>query len=132
MANGKAAISQYFSELIGDSYKTWKNTKIVMDGGTGTGKTFFNLNILGIYAKEQRKRVLYLCNRKGLKHQIIREVRALGVKETVYVMTYQQLESFINSNTIIGDFDYIIADECHYSTNDARFNDYTDISYNFL
>ena len=132
MANGKAAISQYFSDLIGDSYKTWKNTKIVMDGGTGTGKTFFNLNILGTYAKEQRKRVLYLCNRKGLKHQIIREVRALGLKETVYVMTYQQLESFINSNTIIGDFDYIIAAECHYSTNDARFNDYTDISYNFL
>ena len=56
------------------------------------------------------------------------QVQELGLKDIVYVMTYQQLENLIKINTIIGDFDYIIADECHYSTNDARFNDYTDIS----
>lgn len=132
MANGKAAIKLYFSDLIGEAYKGWHDTKLILDGGTGTGKTFFSLNMLGTYAKEQKKCILYLCNRSKLKYQIICKVQELGLKDIVYVMTYQQLENLIKINTIIGDFDYIIADECHYSTNDARFNDYTDISYNFL
>lgn len=60
MANGKAAISQYFSELIGDSYKTWKNTKIVMDGGTGTGKTF-SISIYLEYTQKIRENVYFIC-----------------------------------------------------------------------
>ena len=29
-------------------------------------------------------------------------------------------------------YDYIVADECHYFTTDALFNDYTDVSYNYI
>ena len=71
MANGKAAIKLYFSDLIGEAYKGWHDTKLILDGGTGTGKTFFSLNMLGTYAKEQKKCILYLCNRSKLKYQII-------------------------------------------------------------
>ena len=34
---------KYFSELIGDVYKSWDNTRVILDGGTGTGKTYFTL-----------------------------------------------------------------------------------------
>lgn len=132
MANGKAALKKYFFDLIGDNYKYWKDTKIILDGGTGTGKTYFLLNFLGIFAKEQRKTILYLCNRTNLKNQIVRDARMLELKNTIYVKTYQQLEKDLDKNVIFDYFDYVIADECHYSTNDARFNDYTDVSYNFL
>ena len=36
-------INKRFSELIGDTYKSWKDTRIILDGGTGTGKTYFVL-----------------------------------------------------------------------------------------
>ena len=35
MANGKAAIRLYFSDLIGEAYKGWHDTKLILYGGTG-------------------------------------------------------------------------------------------------
>lgn len=80
MANGKAAIRLYFSDLIGDAYKGWHDTKIILDGGTGAGKTYFCLNKVGVHAQRQEKSVLYLCNRKELKEDIIVEVNFLGLE----------------------------------------------------
>ena len=37
MANGKQRM--YFSDLIGEKYKSWNNTKVILDGGTGSGKS---------------------------------------------------------------------------------------------
>lgn len=36
----------YISDIIGDEYKDWNNEKIILDCGTGRGKTYFILNIL--------------------------------------------------------------------------------------
>lgn len=60
-------IKNNFSELIGDVYKSWDNTRVILDGGTGTGKTYFTLNVLGKYAQQNNKIILYLCNRSKLK-----------------------------------------------------------------
>ena len=132
MANGKAAIRLYFSDLIGEAYKGWYDTKLILDGGTGAGKTYFCLNKVGVNAKVQEKSVLYLCNRIELKEDIVVEVKFLGLRDTVEVMTYQKLERNINHNVAMPHYDYIIADECHYCTNDAKFNEYTDTSYRYL
>lgn len=52
----KSSKKKYFSDLIGESYKNWVNTKIIFDGGTGSGKTYFIINILGVYAKKNKKK----------------------------------------------------------------------------
>lgn len=128
MANG----SKNFTELVGDTYSTWDDTKIIFDGGTGTGKTYFILNILGRYAKERKKRMLYLCNRSELKNQTYTDVKKLNLRSTVYVTTYQALQNKIKDHAKLSHYDYIVADECHYFTNDALFNEYTDLSYKYL
>lgn len=40
-------IKKRFSDLIEDKYKSWKDTRIILDGGTGSGKTYFVLNKIG-------------------------------------------------------------------------------------
>ena len=132
VSNSNQKEHKYFSDIIGDSYKEWINTKIILDGGTGTGKTYFVLNILGKYAKSQKKTILYLCNRSKLRKQVYDQIGELKLRGTVYVTSYQALQKKIQKNEVISQYDYIISDECHYFTTDARFNDYTDIAYNFV
>lgn len=131
MANGNKK-EKYFSDIIGTSYKDWKNTQVIFDGGTGTGKTYFIVNILGKYARETGKKIIYLCNRSKLKKQTYENVEALNLQDVIYVTTYQALQSKIKGKKEIGYFDYIISDECHYFTNDALFNEYTDLAYDFI
>lgn len=122
----------FFSDLIGETYKNWKNTKIIFDGGTGSGKTFFIINILAKYAKKHSKKILYLCNRSELKKQIIADAKNANVDDVIYVTTYQAIQNKLRSEVIIPYYDYIIADECHYFTNDALFNEYTDKAYKYV
>lgn len=131
MANGNKK-EKYFSDIIGTSYKDWKNTQVIFDGGTGTGKTYFIVNILGKYARETGKKIIYLCNRSKLKKQTYENVEALNLQDVIYVTTYQALQSKIKGKKEVGYFDYIISDECHYFTNDALFNEYTDLAYDFI
>jgi hypothetical protein len=122
----------YLSDIIGDEYKEWNNEKVILDCGTGRGKTYFILNKLCLYALDKGKSVLYLCNRNKLKEQIERFVTEYNLYN-VTVMNYQKLQQDIN-NKIDQDikFDYIIADEIHYIFTDSSFNYYTDIIYEFL
>ena len=132
MANGEAKRIR-FSDLIGSNHTTWEDTRIILDGGTGTGKTYFILRVLAPYARLLGKRILYLCNRKKLKEQVKPEIGKRHLKDTVTAMTYQALETSLNKDSnSIPFYDYIVADECHYFTNDALFNEYTDISYHYL
>lgn len=71
----KSNKKEYFTDLIGDKYKEWKNTKIILDGGTGSGKTYFIQNVLTPYAKSMRKKVLYLCNRRTLYDELLIELK---------------------------------------------------------
>ena len=125
-------IKKRFSDLIEDKYKSWKDTRIILDGGTGSGKTYFVLNKIGKYAKECNCKILYLCNRSKLRDQTYGDIKKLKLQDTVIVMTYQSLQNRIKHKDTFPHYDYIIADECHYFTNDALFNEYTDLSYKYL
>lgn len=127
MANGKQKL--HFTDLIGDKYKSWSNTKVILDGGTGSGKTYFVQNVLIPYAKAKRERILYLCNRRALYDELSSEMKE---HENVNLMLYQVLQEYLKNNKPIGHYEYIVADECHYLYTDALFNEYTDLSYNFL
>ena len=122
----------WVSELIGNDYKNWNNEFVILDCGTGCGKSYFCIHVLGNYAKLQRKKILYLCNRRKLRKQIYNEVKRLGLQNVIYVISYQLLQKNIQKGHKYPLYDYIIADECHYFTTDAKFNDYTDISYDYL
>lgn len=130
MANGKQKI--WVSNIIGNDYKLWKKEFVILDCGTGCGKSYFALHVLGNYAKKQKKRILYLCNRRKLRKQVYADARQLGLLNVICVMSYQMLQRDIQDGKIIPYFDYIVADECHYFTTDAKFNEYTDVSYDFL
>lgn len=119
----------YFTDLIGEKYKEWCNTKIILDGGTGSGKTFFVQNILIPYAMNMNKKVLYLCNRRPLYDELLGEIKKYI---NVDLMLYQILQEKIKNDEEIDNYDFIIADECHYLYTDALFNEYTDLAYNFL
>lgn len=131
MTNGSKK-KKWVSDIIGDDYKKWKNEFVVLDCGTGSGKTYFCINILGKYAEIKNKKILYLCNRNKLRNQIYENVKKHNLRNTVYVTSYQSLQKDLQNNKDIGTYDYIVADECHYFITDATFNDYTDISYDFI
>ena len=123
---------KWVSNVIGTDYKNWENEFVILDCGTGSGKTYFCLHILGIYAKNQNKKILYLCNRRKLRNQIFDEIKRLRLLNVIYVTSYQALQRDIQDGKKIPYYDYIVADECHYFTTDAKFNEYTDVSYDFF
>lgn len=121
----------WVSELIGEAYKNWINEKVILDCGTGHGKTSFILKQLAPYAFQSNKKILYLCNRKKLLNQIQASVESTAFIE-IDVMLYQVLQDKIVQGEEIPFYDYIVADEIHYLISDALFNDFTDISYKYL
>lgn len=129
MANGK---QKWVSEIIGDDYKKWKDEFVVLDCGTGSGKSYFALHILGKYAMKQKRKILYLCNRRALRKQIYDDAKRLKLLNVIYVTSYQALQRDLQNGKQITHYDYIVADECHYFTTDSKFNEYTDVSYDFL
>ena len=122
----------WVSTLIGEDYKKWKEEFVVLDCGTGCGKTYFCFFLLGKYAECRQKHILYLCNRKKLQQEILDSVDKQKLKRTIRVETYQSLQKKLLDEVGIPCYDYIIADECHYFTTDAKFNEYTDVSYQYL
>mgnify|MGYP004500921263 FL=1 len=130
MANGKQKI--WVSDLIGEDYKRWHNEFVILDCGTACGKTYFCIRRLGKYAATKKRRILYLCNRSKLRNQTYRQVKDEKLQATIYVTTYQAFQKKIQQGDKIPHYDYIIADECHYFTTDAGFNDYTDVAYNYV
>ena len=60
------------TDLIGDSYKYFRQGEhIILDCATGSGKTYFVLNVLGNWCKLNNKRILYLCNINTFKMKIM-------------------------------------------------------------
>ncbi len=133
MTNGSER-KKWVSDIIGNDYERWKNEFIILDCGTGCGKTYFCIRILGKYAQKNNKKILYLCNRSELKKQVWNDIGKAGLVGTdvITIKSYQQLQKEICGGQSYIGYDYIIADECHYFTTDATFNAYTDVSYNYV
>lgn len=121
---------RYISDVIGESYRGWKNEFIILDSGTCSGKTFFVLNTLMQYAKLNKKSILYLCNRAKLRRDIQEKTKCIP-ECPIDVMSYQSLQKKINKKSYLRHYDYVVADEVHYLTSDS-FNQYTDLTFDFI
>lgn len=120
------------TDKIKDEYKDWESGDIVsISSGTGSGKSYFVQNDLADYAKQKGEQILYLVSRVKLKEQIEAKLEEKGITN-ITVKMYQTIEVMCNnhggSNDWLNAYKYIVCDESHYFTNDASFNDYTDMS----
>ena len=111
--------------------KTWNNKNIILNGATGSGKTYFIEHNLHNYCIDNNKNILFLCNRTGLFDEILLEKEKLGLCN-MDIMLYQTLQSKIQNNDKINNYNYIVCDEFHYVLTDALFNIYTDLTYDWL
>ncbi|MFR2528097.1 MAG: DEAD/DEAH box helicase family protein [Clostridium paraputrificum] len=92
------------TDLIGESYKYFKQGEhIILDCATGSGKTYFVLNVLGNWSKSRNKKILYLCNRTELKKKVIKESERFSTHEVIDVFTYQYIQ---NENNVYAVRDY--------------------------
>ena len=127
--------SKYLTEQITETnVRNWNDNKVVLDCPTGMGKTTLINKLVAEVAGKQNGRVLFLSSRTALTEQQLKNLKNLGVTN-MEVKTYQWLENMIKTNrvdSIEKFYDFIVADECHYFTNDATFNDNTAISYKWI
>ena len=70
---------------------------------------------------------MLLVNRRRTKEQF-----ELGNTTNIRIKTYQALEKRLKDEEEIRVSDYIICDECHYFTADAKFNAGTDLSLQWI
>ena len=111
--------------------KTWNNENVILNGATGSGKTYLIENNLYEYCEDNLKSILYLCNRTALFEQVLLEVKEEGL-HNIDVMLYQTLQSKILKGDIVPHYDFIALDEFHYVLTDSMFNIYTDLTYDWI
>lgn len=124
------------TSLIGNDYLNWKKGEhIILDCGTGTGKTYFVIKTLGSYCAFEKKKILYLCNRARLRDKVLSEVNSKSLGKVINIMTYQLLqENNYDEEELIelaSKYDFVVLDEFHYIESDA-WNGKTDIIENLI
>lgn len=109
----------------------WQGNNVILDGATGSGKSYFILHKLQEYAGSNIQNILFLCNRVAL-HKDIQDLIYTDSINNIEPITYQALQSKLKKGEPIKQYDYIVCDEFHYIFSDANFNLYTDLTYNWL
>ena len=141
----------YVTDVIGETYKHWQTGVVLINAGTGTGKTTFVVKTLNEWAEITGTKILYLCNRRALKSQVIEQAEAeqkaktldddapddSAGEEHLDIWTYQALEKMKlyhpeELDVFLRQYRYIVADEAHYFMFDAQFNHDTVVSYDAL
>lgn len=109
-----------------------KGELIVIQAGTGSGKSYLIKNKLYDKAKSEGRRILYLVNRTRLLKQFEHELMEQGKLDVIDLMLYQQIEKRLLhqklDSSFLKKYDYIVCDEFHYFFTDASFNITTDLS----
>lgn len=93
---------------------------------TGRGKSYWIKNDLYRYAKENRRKILYLVHRLILRDQFSEEIKRNDKEDIIDMRTYQSLSNNLGELDL-SRYDYIIADEFHSLLTDSTFNFKTDI-----
>ena len=150
----------YASELIGDAFQHWGNGRVLLDMGTGCGKSEFVIRKMAGWAVDQflegnyDNRILMLCPLTLLHEDLEKRRRAEYLmvfgddleerwdlyKEVLTVMTYQKLEQLCKGDVsnqrilqeLLNRHRMIIADECHYWSEFSAFNINTHYSLDTL
>lgn len=125
-------VSKTFTKELLDEMK--KETIYLVGSECGSGKTTAIMTKLIPYAKEQNKKVLYLCNRKALKNQLDHKYKRttkydemieknLNLTLKMYQSINEIMEMGLVDEIIGTDFDYIVIDEAHliYDASDYDF-----------
>lgn len=144
--------SETIANVIGDEYQSWvPYDKVFISSPTGTGKTYFILNVLLPYVCQQKKRILYLVNRRILKEQLEIELSSYTFDERnqIKIELYQTIEMKIfdvrydkqigvfqafgyRALSDLNNYDYIVCDECHYFLADSNYNSNTGLSFRWI
>ena len=66
----------YVTDVIGKTYKQWQTGVVLINAGTGTGKTTFVVKKLNEWAEITGTKILYLCNRSALRSQVVKQAEA--------------------------------------------------------
>ena len=111
----------YISELITlEEIETWKmGDNILISSQTGTGKSYFIMNVLARFCKEHALKTLIFSNRDLLKQQ--NQKMALDNVDCVNYQFAEQLDDYRLAK-MLSAYDVISFDECHYFFKDASFN----------
>lgn len=144
---------RFLGDIIGAEFKQWKAGECVLAAtATGSGKTWFVLNRLLPYAKEQGKHVVYYCNRKFLNMQVQASAKKRiyddmgqdkeGLAPYLHIRTYQYterkqdfpdvVETDENSNEYLiseSQILYYVFDEAMYPVQDSGFSSTTKYWY---
>ena len=124
--------TKYNDVLTKEVIKSWKGENVILNGATGTGKTYFMEHNLHKYASTHFKSILYLCNRTALYQDVKMEIDIYGY-HSITPMLYQTVQARIfKGEPIMEHYDYIVCDEFHYVTCDSMFNIYTDLVYDWI
>ncbi|BCZ47601.1 hypothetical protein psyc5s11_36680 [Clostridium gelidum] len=125
-------IGTKFNDVITeDVIESWGTDNVILNGATGSGKTYLIENNLHTYAEDNFKSILFLCNRTALYQQVLLEVKEEGL-HNIEVMLYQTLQSKLKEKQNISRYNFIACDEWHYVLSDAMFNKYTDLTYDWI
>lgn len=147
----------YASELIGDAFQHWGNGRVLLDMGTGRGKSEFVIRKMAGWAVDQflkgnyDNRILMICPLTLLHEDLEKRRRAEYLmvfgddseegwdlyKEVLTVITYQKLEQLCKGDVsdqrilqeLLDRHRIIIADECHYWSEFSAFNINTHYSF---
>jgi hypothetical protein len=128
-------MTKYISDIIsGRELRSWQcGDRILISGGTGSGKTNFIINDLYSHCKENRKKILLLVNRVMLRDQI----ENTDFDQTLTIKLYQSIEAGIikesyNNAFTFEEYDYVVFDEAHYFFTDSDFSNKTDLILNLV
>ena len=148
---------KYLSDKIGESFQGWGNGRVLMDAGTGCGKSEFVINGLARWAVERmleldhKNRILCLCPLTVLHTDLEKRRRETYLAEfgeemsdgwdlyaeVLTVETYQYIEKLSKQNPeylqkLLARNRIIVADECHYWSEYSSFNPNTHYSLDIL
>jgi hypothetical protein len=120
----------YLSERIGEQYQYWGDRKILINSGTGDGKTYFLQHLYAPYLKSIGKKMLICCNRRLLRRQYDYEFARTydfyrdydNVTVTTYQRLAQEVSQGVNLRKRYEAYDVLVLDECHVFIADSSFN----------
>lgn len=112
-------------KTIGQEYLNWNDkAPVLIEAGTGAGKTSFIKNDLYKHCKDNNKIILLISNRNNLLKQnkkILDTDNDFTTDDgTLFLINYQKLDSFFfKADGDLSKFDYIVCDEAHYFFSDS-------------
>lgn len=148
---------KYLSDKIGENFQHWGNGRVLMDVGTGCGKSEFVIRQLAHWAVgrmlklDHKNRILCLCPLTVLHTDLEKRRREAFLAEfgeevsdgwdlyegVLTVETYQYIEKIHKRNPeylkkLLAGNRIIVADECHYWSEYSSFNPNTHYSLDIL